>query len=140
MMKSEVAGLKAIDGTVVTHHGKVELRAKRGDNVMQFAAEVADVDYPVLSTDAITRSGRSVLHSPDGDWIIDGIMQPPVGMHRMTLQKHESACYLGFDEILQSSLPSEMERPEAYQSRPPIDAERLAHKATRPRAKRKKET
>ena len=61
MMKSEVAGLKAIDGTVVTHHGKVELRAKRGDDVMQFAAEVADVDYPVLSTDAITRSGRSVL-------------------------------------------------------------------------------
>ena len=107
LTRSEITGLRILDGSPVAHHGKVELRAKRGDDVLQVAAEVADVDYPVLSTDAVTRSGRSVLHTPEGDWIVDGTIKPPADMTVLKLKKYHSACYLEFDEILHASASDE---------------------------------
>ena len=63
LVKTKISKLQGVDGTEVPHYGHTDVRLKRGGDVLQISAESADVEYPVMSTDAITKQGKSVLHS-----------------------------------------------------------------------------
>ena len=54
----------------------MELNLRRGQDVVQVGAEVADIEHGIIATDAIVKRGRSVLHSPAGHWIVDGTLEP----------------------------------------------------------------
>ena len=97
---SNVVGLKGIGGEEIERYGHVELNLSRGGEVIQVGAEVADVEYPVLATDAVVQRGQSVLHSPAGHWIINGTIEPPEGAEFVPLRRHQSNYYLEFDHII----------------------------------------
>ena len=59
---SNVTGLKGISGEDI----HVELNLRRGQDVVQVGAEVADIEHGIIATDAIVKRGTSVLHSPAG--------------------------------------------------------------------------
>ena len=69
---SNVTGLKGISGEDIPRYGHVELNLRRGQDVVQVGAEVADIEHGIIATDAIVKRGASVLHSPAGHWIVDG--------------------------------------------------------------------
>ena len=75
---SNVTGLKGISGEDIPRYGHVELNLRRGQDVVQVGAEVADIEHGIIATDAIVKRGRSVLHSPEGHWIVDGTLEPPI--------------------------------------------------------------
>ncbi|CAK0862523.1 unnamed protein product, partial [Prorocentrum cordatum] len=110
IQRSKIHELHAIDGSKVPHHGRTDVKIRRGDAVLQLGMEVADIEHPVLSTDAITRRGQSVLHSPMGDWIVDAPMLPPDGAEVIKLKKERSACYLEFDELLKDGQNAEQSK------------------------------
>ena len=103
LAKSGISKLQAIDGTPVQHYGKTDVRLKTGQDVIQISAEAADVEFPVMSTDAITKQGKSVIHSPLGDWIVDSPISPPMEANTIKLKKGRGTCYLEYDEMLDSS-------------------------------------
>ncbi len=62
---SKVVNLRSIDGSDIPHYGSVKMKARKGDDVMQVVAEVADVDFLVLSTDAAPlRRERDCVEQP----------------------------------------------------------------------------
>ncbi|CAK0804855.1 unnamed protein product, partial [Prorocentrum cordatum] len=71
LAKSGISKPLAIDGTEAQHCGKTDVRLKTGQDVIQISAEVADVEFPAMSTFAIAKQGKSAIHSPFGDWIVD---------------------------------------------------------------------
>ena len=73
---SNVTGLKGISGEDIPRYGRVELNLRRGQDVVQVGAEVADIDHGIIATDAIVKRGRSVLHSPAGHCIVGGTLEP----------------------------------------------------------------
>ena len=73
---SKGTGLEGISGEDIPRYGHVELNLRRGQNVVQVGAEVADIEHGIIATDAIVKRGRSVLHSPAGHWIVDGTLGP----------------------------------------------------------------
>ena len=78
----------------------MELNLRRGQDVVQVGAEVADIEHGIIATDAIVKRGRSVLHSPEGHWIVEGTLEPPSQTTAIKLRTHQANCYLEFDEIL----------------------------------------
>ena len=74
---SNVTGLMGISGEDIPRYGHVELNFRRGQDVVQVGAEVADMEQEIIATDAIVKRARSVLHSPAGHWIADGTLDPP---------------------------------------------------------------
>ena len=97
---SNVTCLKGISGEDIPRYGHVELNLRRGQDVVQVGAEVADIEHGIIATDAIVKRGRSVLHSPAGHWIVDGILEPPSQTTAIKLRTHQANYYLEFDEIL----------------------------------------
>ena len=97
---SNVRGLKGISGEDIPRYGHVELNLRRGQDVVQVGAEVADIEHGIIATDAIVKRGRSVLHSPAGHWIVDGTLEPPSQTTAIKLRMHQANHYLEFDEIL----------------------------------------
>ncbi|CAK0811173.1 unnamed protein product [Prorocentrum cordatum] len=97
---SNVVGLKGIGGEEIERYGHVELNLSRGGEVIQVGAEVADVEYPVVATDAVVQRGQSVLHSPAGHWIINGTVEPPDGAEFVPLRRHQGNYYLEYDHII----------------------------------------
>ena len=74
---SNVTGLKGISGEEIPRYGHVELNLRRGQDVVQVGAEVADFEHGIIATDATVERGRSVLQSLAGHWIVDGTLEPP---------------------------------------------------------------
>ena len=72
---SNVTGLKGISGEDIPRCGRVELNLRRGQDVVQVGAEVADIEHGIIATDAIVKRRRSVLHSAAGHWIVDGTLE-----------------------------------------------------------------
>ncbi|CAK0861483.1 unnamed protein product, partial [Prorocentrum cordatum] len=103
LAKSSVSKLQAIDGAKAQHYGKTDVRLRTGQDVIQISAEAADVEFPAMSTDAITKQGKSVIHSPLGDWIVDRPLSPPTPANAITLMKDRCTCYLEYEEMLDSS-------------------------------------
>ena len=68
--------------------------------MVQVGAEVADIERGIIATDAIVKRGRSVLHSPAGHWIVDGILELPSHTTAIKLGTHQANYHLEFDEIL----------------------------------------
>ena len=97
---SNVVGLKGIGGEEIERYGHVELNLSKGGEVIQLGAEVADVEYPVVATDAVVQRGQSVLHSPAGHWIINGTIEPPDGAECVALRRHQANYYLEYDHII----------------------------------------
>ena len=97
---SNVTGLKDISGEDIPRYGHVELNLRRGQDVVQVGAEVADIEHGIIATDAIVKRGRSVMHSPAGHWIVDGTLEPPSQTTAIKLRTHQANYYLEFDEIL----------------------------------------
>ena len=95
---SNVTGLKGISGEDIPRYGHVELNLRRGQDVVQVGAEVADIEHGIIAKDAIVKRGRSVLHSPAGHWIGDGTLEPPSQTAAIKLRTHH--YYLECDEIL----------------------------------------
>ena len=62
---SNVTGLKGISGEDIPRYGHVELNLRRGQDVVQVGAEVADIEHGIIATGAIVKRGGSVLHSLD---------------------------------------------------------------------------
>ena len=97
---SNVTGLKGISGEDIPKYGHVELNLRRGQDVVQVGAEVADIEHGIIATDAIVKRGRSVLHSPAGHWIVDGTLEPSSQTTAIKLRTHQANFFLEFDEIL----------------------------------------
>ncbi|CAK0891517.1 unnamed protein product [Prorocentrum cordatum] len=95
--------LRAIDGAEVQRYGKTDVRLKTGQDVIQISAEAADVEFPVMSTDAITKQGKSVIRSPLRNWIVDSPISPPASANKIKLRKDRGTCYLECDEMLGGS-------------------------------------
>ena len=55
---SNVTGLKGISGEDIPRCGHVELNLRRGQDVVQVGAEVADIEHGIIATDAIVKRGR----------------------------------------------------------------------------------
>ncbi|CAK0844151.1 unnamed protein product [Prorocentrum cordatum] len=102
LASSRISQLQAIDGTQAQHYGRTDVRLKTGQGVIQISAEAADVEFPVLSTDAITKQGKSVIHSPLGDWIVDSPISLPTAASSFKRTKDRGTCYLEYDEMLDS--------------------------------------
>ncbi|CAK0848098.1 unnamed protein product, partial [Prorocentrum cordatum] len=98
LANSRTSKLQAIDGTQVQHYGRTGARHKTGRDVIQISAEAADVEFPVLSSDAITKQGKSVIHPPLGDWIVDSPISPPTAARSIKLTKDRGTCYLEYDD------------------------------------------
>ena len=98
---SNVTGLKGISGEEFPRYGHLELYLRRGQDVVQVGAEVADIEHEIIATDAIVKRGRSVLHSQAGHWIVDGTLEPPSQTAAIKLRTHQANYNLEFDEILQ---------------------------------------
>ena len=94
---SNVTGLKGISGEDIPRYGHVELNLRRGQDVVQVGAEVADIEHGIIATDAIVKRGRSVLHSPAGHWIVDGTLEPPSQTTAIKLKTHQANYYLEFE-------------------------------------------
>ena len=97
---SNVTVLKGISGEDIPRYGHVELNLRRGQDVVQVGAEVADIEHGIMATDAIVKRGRRVLHSPAGHWIVDETLEPPSQTIAIKLRTHQANYYLEFDEIL----------------------------------------
>ena len=97
---SNVTGLEGISFEDIPRYGHVELNLRRGQDVVQVGAEVADIEHGIIATDAIVKRGRSVLHSPAGHWIVDGTLEPPSQTAAIKLRTHQANYYFEFDEIL----------------------------------------
>ena len=69
---SNIVGLKGTGGEEIQRYGHVELNLSRGGEAIQVGAAVANVEHPVVATDAIVQRGKSILHSPTGHWIANG--------------------------------------------------------------------
>ena len=78
----------------------MELNLRRGQDVVQVGAEVADIEHGIIAMDATVKRGRSVLHSPAGHWTVDGTLEPPSQTTAIKLRTHQANYYLEFDEIL----------------------------------------
>lgn len=89
----------------VTGLQAVDLAARHGEHILQFGANVANVEFAVLSTNAVVKQGRNVLHSPMGAWIVDAPLSPPPSAVTLSLRKHGSARYLEYDELLHAGAP-----------------------------------
>ena len=74
---SNVTGLKGISGEDIPRYGHVEFNLRRGQDVVQVGAEVADIEHGIIATDAIVQRGSSIWHSPAGHWNVDGTLEPP---------------------------------------------------------------
>ena len=81
--------------------GHVELNLRRGQDVVQVGAEVADIEQGMIATDAVVERGKSVLHSPASHWIVDGTLDTPSWATAIKLKKHQANYYFEFDEILE---------------------------------------
>ena len=97
---SNVTGLKGISGEDIPRYGHVALNLRRGQDVLQVGAEVADIEHGIIATDAIVKRGRNVLHNPAGHWIVDGTLEPPSQTTAIQLRTHQANYYLEFYEIL----------------------------------------
>ena len=63
-MSCNVTGLKGISGEDIPWYGHVELNLRRGQDVFQVGAEVADIEHGIIATDAIVKRRRSVFAQP----------------------------------------------------------------------------
>ena len=123
---SNVTGLKGISGEDIPRYGHVELNLRRGQDVVQVGAEVADIGHGIIATDAIVKRGRSVLYSPAGHWIVDGTLEPPSQTTAIKLRTHQANYYLEFDEILKQDETNQGQSVAAmrrgYRTRQPAEA------------------
>ena len=123
---SNVTGLKGISGEDIPRYGHVELNLRRGQDVVQVGAEVADIEHGIIATDAIVKRGRSVLHSPAGHWIVDGTLELPSQTTAIKLRTHQANYYLEFDEILKQDETNQGQSVAAmrrgYRARQPAEA------------------
>ena len=108
---SNVTGLKGISGNL-----------RRGQDVVQVGAEVADIEHGIIATDAIVKRGRSVLHSPAGHWIVDGTLEPPSQTTAIKLRTYQANYYLEFDEILRQDETNQGQRRCGHEARIPSQA------------------
>eukprot|EP00959_Pyramimonas_sp_CCMP1952_P206015 4308067-Pyramimonas_sp.AAC.1 len=53
-----------------------------------------------MSTGAIAKQGKSAIHSPLGDGIVDSPISPPASANKIKLRKDRGTCYLEDDEML----------------------------------------
>ena len=65
----------------------MELNLRRGQDVVQVGAEVADIEHGIIATDAIVKRGRRTL-------------EPPLQTTAIKLRTHQANYCLEFDEIL----------------------------------------
>ena len=98
-----VTGLEGLSGEDIPRYGHVELNLRRGQDVVQVGAEVADIKHGIIASDAIVKRGRSVLHSPAGHWIVDGTLELPSETAAIKLRTHQANYYLEFDETLKQN-------------------------------------
>ncbi|CAK0790038.1 unnamed protein product [Prorocentrum cordatum] len=78
LAKSGISKLRAIDGAKVQRYGETGVRLNTGQ-------------------------GKSVIHSPLGDWIVDSPISPPASANQIKLRKDRGTCYLEYDEMLGDS-------------------------------------
>ncbi|CAK0845688.1 unnamed protein product, partial [Prorocentrum cordatum] len=104
LAKPGISRQRAIDCAEVQRYGKTDVRLKTGQGAIQISAEAADVEFPVMSADAIAKQGSSVFHSPLEDWIVDSpISPPPASANKIMQGKDRGTCYLEHDEMLGGS-------------------------------------
>ena len=79
---SNITGLKGISGEDIPRYGHVELNLRRGQDVVQVGAEVADIEHGIIATDSIVKRVRSVLHRRR----VTGLWTEPWNPHHRRLQ------------------------------------------------------
>ena len=108
---SNVTGLKGISGGDIPRYGHVELNLRRGQDVVQVGAEVADIEHGIIATDAI---------------VMDGTLEPPSQTTAIKLRTHQANYYLEFDEILKQDETNQGQSVAAvrrgYRTRQPAEA------------------
>ena len=86
-LSSSISAPKGTCGQNIQRYRHVERNLRSGQEIVRLGSEVADIEHAVIATAAMVEHGKSVLRSPAGHWIIDGVLEPPTGTNTVALKK-----------------------------------------------------